>query len=203
VSILRLRLYYFCALGALGGTIPLLGGRLDALGVGAREIGLLMAVLPAGRLISGPLWGWYADRTGRSRDLVLLGGALALAGTVALARVDRVPLVALALAAFAVGRAPMGPIVDALAVETLEATGRDRRAYGSIRLWGSVGFLVMAALAGWLRAHFGLDAPWPGVVLAAITLGLSWTLPAPRGSHGPAPVGPALRVMLGAPGMAA
>ncbi len=161
VSLVRLRLFYFCALGALGGSIPLLAARLDSLGVDARSIGLLMAVLPAGRLVSGPFWGGYADTTGRTRDLLVLGSLVALVGTIALARVDSVPLAALALAAFAIGRAPVGPLVDALAVETLASVGRDRAAYGGIRLWGSVGFL------------------------------------APREAPGPAPIGPALRALVG------
>jgi PPP family 3-phenylpropionic acid transporter len=203
VSLVRLRLFYFCALGALGGSIPLLASRLDGLGIEPRSIGLLMAVLPAGRLVSGPLWGWYADTTGRTRDLLVLGSLVALVGTIALARVDSVPLAALALAAFAIGRAPVGPLVDALAVETLASVGRDRAAYGGIRLWGSVGFLATALLTSQLQAHLGMEVPWPGIVLAVLTTLLAWGFPAPREAPGPAPIGPALRALVGRPGMTA
>jgi PPP family 3-phenylpropionic acid transporter len=200
VSLVRLRVFYFCSLGALGGTVPLLGARLDAAGFDGRQVGVLMAMLPLGRTLSGPAWGWLADRTGRAGLLVRLGGVVALCGLAGLLLARRWEFAVLAALVFSVGRAPFGPLVDALTLETLRAQGRDPRGYGAVRLWGSLGFLIVGVLAGTLVDAVGLDPLWLGVALSFVTLGLTFSMPDGRERARSAPVGPALRALAGAPG---
>ncbi|MFA5530879.1 MAG: MFS transporter, partial [Thiohalomonadaceae bacterium] len=63
-------LFYFASLGAL---LPYWSLYLQQRGFTALEIGELMAVLMATRIVAPNLWGWLGDRTGRRMTVVRLG----------------------------------------------------------------------------------------------------------------------------------
>lgn len=192
VSLPLARAFYFLSLGALGGMVPLLAARLDAADLGGSALGAMMAMLPLGRLLSAPMWAWAADRWRMAGLLLRIGCLVALVGA-ALILFAEGPLTAAAgIFLFAVGRAPLGPLVDAAVLESLSAAGTDRAEYGRIRLWGSAGFLFCALLAGDLADRVGLDPVWVGLALLAATFVCAFWFPT-RGEGGPAPVLPALR----------
>lgn len=198
-----LPLSYLFALGALGAIFPFLGARLEAAGLDGRTIGLLMAMLPLGRLVSSPLWGWLADRYRVAGLLLRVGCGLALAGELLLLASGQRGgplLAAVGLFLFAAGRVPFGPLVDSVILEHLRTTGRDARDYGRIRLWGSVGFLGFAAVAAAL-ADRGADPLVLGAALLAATAVLAFRFPT-RGGGGPAPIGPAIAALAREPFLA-
>jgi PPP family 3-phenylpropionic acid transporter len=191
-----LSLSYFFALGALGAIVPFLGGRLEAAGLDGGTIGLLMAMLPLGRILSSPVWGWVADRYRMAGVLLRLGCGMALVGELLLLASGHAGgpvLAAVGLFVFATGRVPLGPLVDTVILDHLRAVGRDPREYGSIRLWGSVGFLGVAACAAWM-SDSGRDPLILGAVLLTVTMGFAFAFPT-RGGGGPAPIGPALAAL--------
>ncbi len=202
MSLTHLRWFYFVSIGALGGTIPMLGARLEASGMSGRDIGLIMAMLPLGRILSGPVWGVLADRSRRAGALLRVGCVIALVGTVLFLVPSNLAVAAIASLLFSVGRMPMGPLVDAFTLDALTRAGLDQRSYGSIRLWGSLGFLVMALASGAAVDHLGVDPLWPGIVLGALTFFLSFGFPS-EGEGGPAPILPALRELARVPGFRA
>jgi len=141
-----LRLFYFLFFVGLGLYSPAFPRWLEAHGISGFELGLVAATSPVMGLVSPPLFGWLADRRGLRRALV--GGTTALAGLVALglgllAGAGRAgfetTLALVGLLAFF--RAPMGSLADTVALET-------GAAYGRVRLWGSLGFLVAAGAGG-------------------------------------------------------
>ncbi len=182
--------YYFVSLGALAAVVPFLSARLEAAGLSGHQIGALMAMLPLGRLLSSPLWGWLADRFSMAGTLLRVGCALAFVGGVLLLGAGDPWIGALGLFLFAAGRTPLGPLVDTFVLQALAGHGLDRREYGRIRLWGSVGFFAFALICG-RAADAGVDPMRLGVVLLAATFLFSFRFPT-RGSGGPAPIGPAL-----------
>jgi PPP family 3-phenylpropionic acid transporter len=196
-SLSLLRWFYFLSLGALGAVVPFLSARLETAGLGGAKIGLLLAMLPLGRLVSAPLWGWLADRFDIAGLLLRLGCALALGGGLAVLGADRPGLAALGLFLFAAGRVPLGPLVDAATLQALSQPGHDVREYGRVRLWGSIAFLLFTLVAGRM-ADAQANPLWLGVVLLAATLALSFRFPT-RGTGGPAPVLPALRALVRQP----
>ena len=113
-----------------------------------------------------------------------LGGAL-------LAASWRPELAAAGLLILAIARAPQFSIADRLTLDSSEDGGA---AYGRIRLWGSVSFLLTAALAGWLRDDFPRAPLYLTLVQLTVAHLVSWTLPDVRGAGPPAP--PMLRVLL-------
>ena len=70
------------------------------------------------------------------------------------------------------------PLVEAL---TLGSLGARTERYGPIRLWGSVGFIAgVLATGAWLDAHPPQSLLGVIVLLAALTLGVSFLVPAGR-----------------------
>ena len=187
-----LRLFYALMLGSLGALIPLLGGRFEKEGIAGGTIGLLLAMLPLGRLVSMPLWAWWADRYQAAGLVLRVSCAGTAAAAIVLARATDVVWIGVAMFAYAALRAPVGAITDSVVVERLRAAGRPLGEYGKVRLFGSIGFLVgtvLATLPLRLPPHLWSDL---GAVLTVL---VAFQFPT-RGGAGPAPVLPALIALL-------
>ncbi len=200
MSLAFLRLFYFVQLGALAGVVPYLGGRLEAAGVDGALLGLLMAAAPGTRILLAPAWAWIADRTRRAGLLLRVACALSLVANVALVLSPSYGWMLASMLLFSAARSPTGPILDGMVLDALRAREHGIAAYGTVRLWGSVGFAVVAAAAGWLSARAGVDPLAIGATLACVALLLAFRFP-PEGEGGPAPIGPALRALTGQPGL--
>lgn len=113
---------------------------------GVTSYAWLLVALPAlGAALAGPLLGATADA--RSLHRAILCGALAVAALAALAAsrtTGFVPLLLL-LGTSALAAGPLTPLLDAFAVTV---GGRVGRAYGNIRVWGSIGYTLAALLVG-------------------------------------------------------
>lgn len=156
--------FYFLSFAALGCIVPYLALRLGERGVGTLVLMGTLGAIPLGRLLAGPGWSIIADRW-QAPGAVLRGAALlpVLGG----AALIWGPVETLVVASFffAIGRAPMGPLVDGLA---LRAVAGDRGAYGRLRVWGSAGFLVATFVSAALRDAIGLDPLVLGLVMCAL-----------------------------------
>jgi len=132
------------------------------------EIGLVMGVFSAMRAVGPPAYAHWADVSGR-RPALLRGAALAsLACAVSFCWLDSPWSIALALAAYSVLWNGVMSVYDA---HVLERLGADSGRYGLLRLWGSVGFIALAILAGPGLGAVGLDKLPIG--LAAL-IALTW-----------------------------
>lgn len=121
---------------------------LAAAGMSPREIGVLLGIGMWARLMA-PQVGAWADRSGRSRELVWAAAALGLACYLAFEVVRGfVPLLALSLA-LGCAHAPVVPLLDGMA---LQASAAGRMDYGRVRSWGSIAFIAAAVIGGaWLE----------------------------------------------------
>lgn len=139
-----LALFYVCAFISVGISTPYLSPYLSDLGLSGTEIATVLSLIPICNLGVPLGWAWIADRTHR-HDRVLrvasFGGALGIA---LLARATSFRTALPAYALFALFNVGIGPVVDTLAV----ASSPQGRGYGRVRMWGSFGFLVAAALGG-------------------------------------------------------
>ena len=145
----------------------------------AAQIGVLMAVPQATRIVGPPFWAGLADRYGHRRALLRTSAALALVltATFAWAGAHYVALLAV-LAAFHFATAAQTPIAETIA---LSASSGDPGAYGSMRMWGSIGFIFAVALGGPLLDAFGV-ARLPALLalLCAALLAVTWRIAEPQ-----------------------
>ncbi|MEW5864958.1 MAG: MFS transporter [Pseudomonadota bacterium] len=165
----RLAAFYFAFFTHAGAFVSYFALYLAALGLGAAEIALAMAMPQVARIVAPGFWGWLADTWGTRyggarRAIVIFSGIVTLAGFAVLALLERPLPIALALLAVSLAAAGAAPLVEAI---TLSALGGRAGGYGPIRLWGSIGFIAAVLGTGaWLDRH-------PPATLAPILIGLA------------------------------
>jgi MFS transporter, PPP family, 3-phenylpropionic acid transporter len=165
---------YFFSFVPLGAIFPYLVEELR--GRHVDNIGLLLALPALMSLLIGPVWGLLADWCRNWGRILTLASFLAFIGVCLLGWMDP-GWAFLAMLLYAVGRAPITPISDALA---LEAISDEPEAYGSIRVWGSVGYMVGVLVVGCMQYFFPVSAFWVGATGAFLFTVLSIFLPSPQ-----------------------
>ncbi|KAA6182984.1 MFS transporter [Thiohalocapsa marina] len=163
----RLSSYYFFHFAALGALVPFWGPYLLQRGFDAAAIGLLMAILMGTKIIAPIVWGWLADRSGRRMPIVRVGAALAVCCFLGVFWADSLTGMVLVMAAFSFfWNAPL-PLMESV---TFNHLGARVNRYASVRLWGSIGFiLTVAGIGWWLDRAGGLATP-TGALLIPVTV---------------------------------
>ncbi len=142
----RLSSYYFFHFGALGALVPFWGPYLLERGFAPAAIGVLMAILMGTKIVAPNVWGLLADRAGRRMPIVRLGSALAVVCFAGVFWAEGFWSMALVMAAFSFfWNAPL-PLMESV---TFNHLGARANRYASVRVWGSVGFILSVGIIGW------------------------------------------------------
>ncbi len=152
---LALSLFYLTSFAVLGVYLPYFNLYLALGGFTGLQIGVVSMLLPLLGSLVPPFGGLLADRLGRRRGLVVASSAMGLAAFAFVPLTRSFPALAAAVAAYAALRAPALPLIEATPTAVSEAGGP---AYGRMRAWGSLAFIVMAFLAGPVVAARGARA---------------------------------------------
>jgi len=158
----RLSSFYFFYFAALGALIPFWGLYLKDCGFTPLAIGELMAVLMATKIVAPNLWGWIADRTGAHLSMVRLASLSALLTFSGIFAVDGFWGIALVMALFGFFWNASLPQIEAI---TFNHLGPRAHRYATIRLWGSVGFIIVVPALGVAVERIGTQVI-PELVLA-------------------------------------
>ena len=159
----RLSGFYFFYFASLGALIPYWGLYLKTLGFGAVEIGELVAIIMATKIIAPNIWGWIADHTGRRMQVVRLACLLATLAFAGVFLWKGYWWLALVMAVFSFFWNAALPQFEAT---TLTHLGSQTHRYSSIRLWGSIGFIAAVAALGFMFDRLGNQ--WLPVVLVVL-----------------------------------
>jgi PPP family 3-phenylpropionic acid transporter len=153
-------LFYFASLGAL---LPYWSLYLKSLDFSITEIGQLMAILMATKIVAPNVWGWIADRTGQRMRIIRMASLLAIISFAGVFVTDTFWWLATVLVVFSFFWNATLPQFE---VTTMNHLGDDMHRYSGIRLWGSVGFILAVAGLGVLLGHYS------AAVLPYVLLGL-------------------------------
>lgn len=160
---LALRLFwffYFCALGIFG---PYYGLYLrENAGLTGVQVGIVLAAIPFVGIIAQPVWGQIADRTGARTRLLVLFCLGALCGQFLLTHAGGFAALLLATAATAVFSTPVIPSLVSVTFASLHDGGP--HVFGFIRVWGTLGFLLMVMSFPWVLDRV---QQWRGLVATA------------------------------------
>lgn len=192
----RFAVLFAAQFAAVGVLLPFIPPLMAARGLGATEVGTILACGAALRLLAGPAGGRLADALGAPRAVMAAGAAAAAvaAGLYGVAEGFGGLLAANLL--FALAFACVVPLGDALA---LRASREEAWDYGRVRAVGSAAFIAAAGVGGWMADRAGAGSvAWllAGALAAAALAALA--LPA-----GPAPArrgGGAFGAVLALPG---
>lgn len=159
----RLSHSYFWYFAVLGLAIPFLAIFLEGRGFNSLEMGEILAIFTATKIIGPTFWAFLADKTGKKLPYIQLSATLALACFVFLFFVDGYWPITLVLALFSLFWTGMQPQMEVL---TLSAMRNSPKFYARIRLWGSIGFIVFALVSGEVINVAGSDSfIWLGFVI--------------------------------------
>ena len=177
----RLSSFYFFYFASLGALFPYWSLYLKSLDYSAQSIGVLMAIIPATKIFAPYLWGWLADHTRRPIRIIRLANLLAVV-TFAGVFIDTGFLwLALVLFSFSFFWNSSLPLFEAM---TLNHLGDDEHKYSVVRMWGSLGFIMMVVLLGEYFDIAGIDkAPLVIVALLAGILLVSLIVPERLSTH--------------------
>jgi PPP family 3-phenylpropionic acid transporter len=150
----RLSGFYFFYFASLGVLVPYWSLYLKSLGFNSLTIGGLVAILPATKLIAPYIWGWLADHTRRSMLIIRIASLLALLTFSLVFVSQQLWWLTFAMLLFSFFWNAILPQFEAM---TLNHLGNDTHHYSMIRLWGSLGFIVVVVLIGDLLQAQGAD----------------------------------------------
>ncbi len=157
----RLSGFYFFYFASLGALIPYWNPYLHSLGFSDAKIGELMAVIMITKVISPNIWGWIADHTGKRMAIVRLASLLSILCFAGVFFGQTFWWMAFVMAAFSFFWNASLPQFEAT---TMTHLGDNTYRYNSIRIWGSVGFIVTVIWLGHLFESMHV-VTWIGVEL--------------------------------------
>ncbi|MDR6885035.1 MFS transporter [Bacillus sp. 3255] len=155
---------------------------LKDFGMSSIAIGLLLAGGPVISLLANPFWGYWSDRLANVRRILtvlLIGSLLSLQSVFV---TSSYALMITFLLIYFFFQTPLFSQSNSLILEAIEGTGRK---FGAFRLWGSLGWALMALAAGPVIGWLGIHRLW---AVCGLLLGLSilfaWMLPGGARSGG-------------------
>ena len=169
----RLSGFYFFYFALLGATAPFLALYFDHLGFSAARIGELIAIPMLMRCLAPNLWAWLADRTQQRLAIVRFGAICTLLSFVLIFLGQSFAWLALIMVLHAFF---WHAILAQFEVITLAHLGERSERYSQLRLWGSVGFMLVVVGFGYLFDRVGLEYyPWAILaVMSGIILSSFW-----------------------------
>lgn len=175
----RLSAYYFFYFAFVGAFSPYFTLYLQSISLSATDIALLMSLMQLMRVLAPNLWGWLAEKLGMRVAIVRLSALASLAGFAVFFMTTEFAGLFAAMALMAFFWSAALPLVEGL---TFAHLGEAGHRYGSIRVWGSVGFIVAVLALGHSLDHLPITAVlWvTAAILGGIVLCAFMVPEAPR-----------------------
>lgn len=146
----RLSGFYFFYFAFVGAMAPYWALYLHSLEFNAFQIGILMAPLHVMRMFAPNIWGHIADRTGKRVAIVQFAALVSLVSFVGVFLGTGFWWMLAVMSFISFFWSASLPLVEATTLSHLKDRS-DR--YGLIRLWGSIGFIIVVVGLGALLDH--------------------------------------------------
>ncbi len=162
-----LALFWFLHFCGLGIFFPYYSLYLrENAGLTGTQVGIVLATLPLAGMLAQPFWGQVADRTGARRRVLIALTVAAACGYALLGAVHGFAALVAATAALSLFSSAIVPVSVSVTFAALRNDGP--HAFGLIRVWGTLGYLIcVAGFPYALHALAGTAAtgPQPGLEL--------------------------------------
>ena len=189
VPTIRLSSFYFTYYAALGAFTPYWAMHLQSRGMSITAISVMMSLWYATRVVAPTTWATLAASSPRPIRWLRIGSVLTVLSFACFLPQQPEWTLFAAMVAFCFFYNAVMPQFEAITLGHLGAAA-DR--YGTIRVWGSIGFILVTVGFGWLIEHRGAAIlPWamlPLFVLMAVSAFINRDAGhvGPRGPAGPA-----------------
>jgi len=149
-----IRLCYFARFAGLGFYFPFISLFYNGHGLTGTDIGLLATINSLVAFMIAPLWGRWSDRVPTPRRLLqiaLIGSTCAM---LMLGQQKVFWAMAIFISLDALSSAGIEPLSNMQALGVISKS--QNAGFGSVRLWGSIGYALFAWIGGLLIEKFGL-----------------------------------------------
>ena len=151
----RFAFFYFCYYAALGAYTPYVGRWVSSMGHGGYVVGTMLGLWYATRILAPAVLGTQRRTQCAPGLWFVAGSALTLLSFAGFTLTRSAWALFAVMAVFGLFYNAVMPQFEAM---TLKALGPRSAEYGRIRVWGSIGFLIVASTYGWLLDRFGDDS---------------------------------------------
>jgi PPP family 3-phenylpropionic acid transporter len=145
--------FYFLYFAAFASLLPYFVLFYQGLGFNGTQIGLLTGVPPLITLFGAPFLAGVADSTSRHRLIMGLGIIVSIGVMLIMPSMKVFVIVFILIIIFNTFMSPISPLADSA---TLSMLGEERAMYGRIRMGGTIGWGLMAPVAGTVVENYGL-----------------------------------------------
>jgi PPP family 3-phenylpropionic acid transporter len=189
--------FYFFYFASIGAFMPYWGPFLAANGFTGAQIGELMAIVLATKIVAPNVWGWLADRYGARVSIIrwgALGGVIAFGGVLVHQGYGWLALILATFSFF------WNAILPQFEATTLQSLGSGTHRYALFRLWGSIGFIVSVVALGMYFDRHGFSAlPWMVWALLLLLFLVSLSVREPATVQSPSGDRPRIAAVLARP----
>jgi PPP family 3-phenylpropionic acid transporter len=166
----RLAIFFGAYFGLIGIIAPYLPLYFADRGLTAVDIGVLIALGQAMRMIGPNLWGWLADHSDQ-RIRILRATSIALVVSFALlVAPGGFAFVFVAMLLVNLFQTAQMPVAEALAAAHLRGRPDAVARYGRLRVWGSFAFIGVVLAAGPLFDRIGIEAALAACIALSMML---------------------------------
>jgi len=145
--------FYILYFGAASFSMPFIILYLQSLGYSGAQVGLLAGLIPLVNMLGAPFWTRLAD-TKHCHKLIM---GIAILGTIVFATMfpffSEFSLVLIISVLYAVFLSPVIPLADSA---TMAMLASEKARYGRVRLGGTIGWGLMAPIAGLIIEAYGI-----------------------------------------------
>jgi PPP family 3-phenylpropionic acid transporter len=177
---LSLGFFYFSFFAGIGIFAPFFPLYCKDIGLSALQIGVTTAIMPLSNVMFPHVWAYLADRFQARKGVAVIASLLSLLFFLPFFYVETFLGLAVSAAIFSFFRVSTLPLIESIAMDASES-GTIR--YGQIRIWGSIGFIVLSFLLGRLidftSSRIALHALF---IVIAMNFLATLTIPAERGA---------------------
>jgi PPP family 3-phenylpropionic acid transporter len=166
-----IRIFFTAYYAAAGAVIPFLSLFLRRNGLDPGQIGVVLAVHSLAALAAAPFWGAVSDAVASPATVVGRALAALIVTGIALALALPIWVIVLLTTVIAIVDAGVQPLSDRLAVMIERQPGGV--SYGSIRVFGSVGWICITPIAGMLADRLEIRVLFAGFALLLVPALLS------------------------------
>lgn len=160
----RLSGFYFFYFASLGALVPSMSPYLKSLSYTPTQIGILIGITMATKVIAPNIWGWIADHTGKRMAIVRGGCLFAAVIFVGIFFNQSFVWLAIIFGAFSFFWNAALPQFEAT---TFNHLTQEEHRYSSIRLWGSIGFILTVVGLGYVFEYLSISL-FPWIVLSLL-----------------------------------
>ncbi|MGO4547301.1 MFS transporter [Paenibacillus sp. 2TAB23] len=176
-SLHLIKAFNFFVYGAIAVYSTFFALYLQSVGMTTIEIGALMAGGPVVSIIANPLWGYLSDRIRNIRLIliIMLIGSMIIMQFVFL--FQSYTLIYVCMLFFFFFQMPLFSQTNSLILNSIEGTTHK---FGAFRLFGSLGWALMAVAAGPVIGQIGIERLWV-IYTAMMLLSLGFAFMLPKG----------------------